>query len=114
MTEQRKIAEAFSGHRFRETYDQLAADITWDAVGGGVTVGRDAVIELCEGTLRELADTTTTFDRFLVVDGVDAVAVDVVARYVDAAGVSVVSSCDIYEFRAGQVTRITSYTVEVV
>ena len=113
MTSQRSIAEAFSAHRFRETYDALAEDIRWVAVGGDDTEGKDAVIGACEGTLRALAETTTTFDRVLVVDGGDAIAVDVMGRYVDAAGVSVVASCDIYEFRSGLVSRITSYAVDV-
>lgn len=52
--------------------------------------------------------------RFLVIAGDEAVAVDVVARYTDADGsATTVASCDLYEFDEGQVTTITSYTVEV-
>ena len=75
---------------------------------------REALIEVCETTLRELAKGTAQFERFVVVAEDDAAAVDAVGRYVDADGeVSVVSSCDVYEFRDGAVTSITSYTVEV-
>ena len=47
-------------------------------------------------------------------DGGDTVAVDAVGRYVDATGAAAaVSSCDIFEFRAGLVHQITPCTVEV-
>ena len=114
MGAQREIAEAFSSHRCAETYDSLAPDVRWVAIGNGVTEGRDAVVEVCEGTLRALVDTTTEFLRFVVADGGDTIAVDAVGRYVDATGAATaVASCDIFEFRNGQVRRITSYTVEV-
>ena len=110
----RDIAAAFSGHRFRETYDHLAPDIVWVAAGGSTTEGKDGVISTCEETLAELADTTTEFTRFLTVADDDAAAVDVIGRYTDlAGGTSTVASCDIYEFRDNLVTRITSYTVEI-
>jgi SnoaL-like domain len=113
VTNQRDIAEAFSSHRFRETYAAIAPDVRWVSVGGGITEGKDAVVEVCESMLLELTDTTTDFGRFLIVDGGDTVAVDAVGNYVDAAGVSVISSCDLYEFRDEQLTTITSYTVDV-
>ena len=114
MTTPREVAEAFSGHRFRETYGALAEDVRWIAVGEGELTGRDAVVEACEATLRELASGTAEFTRFVVVGDSDVAAVDVIARYTDADGeLSVVSSCDIYEFRDGLVTTITSYAVEL-
>ena len=116
MTTPRETAEAFSGHRFHDAYAALSPDVRWTAVGEGVVTGRQAVVDACEATLAELATTTTDFSRFVVVADPDgtAVAVDVVARYVDADGTtSVVSSCDIYEFSDGQVTAITSYAVEL-
>ena len=115
MTTPRETAEAFSGHRFRDAYAALAADVRWTAVGEGVLSGRQAVVDACEATLAELATTAVDVTRFVVVADPDgsAAAVDVVARYVDADGsTSVVSSCDIYEFADGQVTTITSYAVE--
>jgi ketosteroid isomerase-like protein len=57
---------------------------------------------------------TTTFPRFVVVAAGSTAAVDVIARYEGTDGsVSVVSSCDVYEFRDGLVAAITSYTVEL-
>ena len=110
----RDVAEAFSGHRFRDTYDHLAADVVWVSAGGGTTRGRDAVVAVCEHTLAELAGSTTDFTRFVSVADADAAAVDVVGRYTSPEGeISVVASCDIYEFRDDLVSQITSYTVEV-
>ena len=114
MSTPREFAEAFSGHRFREVYDALAPDVRWISVGQGTLTGRDAVVEACEDTLGELASGTAEFQRFVVVAGTDAAAVDAIGRYVDADGeVSLVSSCDIYEFRDGLVAAITSYAVEL-
>jgi hypothetical protein len=54
------------------------------------------------------------FTRFVVVADDATAAVDVVGRYVDAdGGVSVVSSCDVYEFTGGLLTTLTSYAVEL-
>ena len=95
MSTPREIAEAFSGHRFREAYAALAPDVRWNSVGEGAVTGREAVVEACEA-------------------GTDVAAVDVIGRYTDAAGeVTRVSSCDVYEFRDGLVSSITSYAVEL-
>ncbi len=76
MSTPREIAEAFSGHRFREVYAALAPEIRWIAVGEGALTGRDAVVEACEATLSELASGTAEFTRFVVIAGADAAAVD--------------------------------------
>ena len=115
MPTPREIAEAFSGHRFADAYPALAPDVRWTAVGQGVLNGRQAVVDACEATLAGLSGATTQSLRFVVVgEGDDAVAVDAIGRYVDGdGGVSVVSSCDIYEFTEGALTTITSYAVEL-
>lgn len=111
---QRETAEAFSGHRFAEAYGQLAEDVRWVLVGADVLHGRAAVRDACEATAAELTQTTTELLRFLSVDGGNVVAVDVIGRYTAPDGtVSLVSSCDLYEFTGGQVATITSYTVEL-
>lgn len=110
----RDLAEAFSSHRFRDTYDHLAVDVTWVSVGGSITRGREAVVAVCEGTLVELAGTTTEFTRFRSVADTATAAVDVVGRYTAAdGGTSTVASCDIYEFDGDSIARITSYAVEL-
>ncbi|SNS83174.1 Limonene-1,2-epoxide hydrolase [Geodermatophilus saharensis] len=113
MTAPREVAEAFSRHRFRDVYPVLAPDVVWTAVGSRRTVGRDAVVGLCEQTLAALAGTRVEFTRFVLVADGDAAACDVVARYTDPGGTSVVASCDVYEFRDGALAVITSYDVEL-
>jgi hypothetical protein len=114
MSTIRDTAEAFSAHRFEEAFGHLADDARWVLVGGGTVEGRDAIVAACRDTAAALAGATTTFERFVVVAGADAVAVDVVARYRDETGsTSVVSSCDIYEFDADVLRTITSYAVEL-
>lgn len=114
MTTPRQTAEAFSGHRFAETYDALAPDVRWANLGAGLLTGRDAVVAACESTLAGLSTTTTEPLRTVVIAEGDAVAVDAVSRYVDADGATtVVSSCDLYAFEDGLVTSITSYAVEL-
>ena len=114
MASHREVAEAFSGHRFADAYPALADDVRWVLVGEDTITGRQAVIDACESTLAELSTATTEFLRFVVIAEGEAVAVDAVGRYVDAqGGASVVSSCDLYAFRDGLITSITSYTVEL-
>ena len=111
-----RIAEAFSGHRFTETYDHLAADVRWVLAGQVSSEGRDGVIEACRASAAELAKLESVeFSRFVSVGGDRVAAVDAIGRYVSVDGsVSVVSSADIYEFDGeGQVTTITSYAVEL-
>ena len=111
-----EIAEAFSSHRFGETYDHLAADVRWVLPGQGAIEGKAAVVETCDSSAAEMAQLASVeFTRFVSVAGDRAAAVDAVARYESPDGsVSVVSSADIYEFDGeGRVTTITSYAVEL-
>lgn len=113
-THLRAVAEAFSGHRFRDIYDSLAPEVEWVSVGGSTVHGRDAVIAVCEDTLTDLATTATEFTRFCSVADDYTAAVDVVGRYTTADGdLSLVASCDIYEMIDGHLIRITSYAVEL-
>ncbi len=110
----RRVAEAFSGHRFAEAYPALADDVRWELVGQDVLVGRQAVVDACEATLAELGAGSAEFLRFVVVADGERVAVDTVARYTDADGqVGLVSSCDVYEFRDDRLITVRSYGVEL-
>jgi ketosteroid isomerase-like protein len=114
MNTPREIAEAFSRHRFREVYASLSDDIVWTSRGGGPPIhSRSAVVDACEASLSDLASTAVDFRRVVVAADDRAAAVDVVARYVDGDEVSVVSSCDVYEFQDGAVVAITTYAVEL-
>jgi ketosteroid isomerase-like protein len=111
-----EIAEAFSGHRFAETYDHLAPDVEWVLPGQERIEGREAVVAACTSAAAEMAQLAgTEFSRFVSVADGQVAAVDAVGHYVSRdGGVSVVSSADIYEFDgAGRVTTITSYAVEL-
>ncbi|MFD4422059.1 nuclear transport factor 2 family protein [Agromyces sp. NPDC058484] len=112
MTE--KIACAFSSHRFEVALPHLADDVVWTLVGSDPLIGLKAVKKACERTVAELAGVTTEFQRQRTVVGEDSVAVDSLARYTDAAGgVSVVASCDVYDFDGGRITEIVSYNIEI-
>jgi ketosteroid isomerase-like protein len=108
-----KIARAFSSHRFEVALPHLADDVVWTLVGSDPLIGRKAVKKACERTAKDLAGVTTEFQRFRTVVGEDSVVVDSLARYTDAAGdVSIVASCDVYDFDDERITEIVSYTVE--
>ena len=109
-----KIASAFSSHRFDVAVPHLADDVVWTLVGSDPLIGRKAVKKACERTASELADVTTEFQRFRTVVGDESVVVDSLARYTEAGGdVSIVASCDIYDFADGRITEIVSYNVEL-
>jgi len=113
MSLHRTVAEAFSGHRFTETYPHLAEDVIWVARGESTTLGRDAVIAACEAASVELATMNTDFLTFRTVDGGDTIVVETVGRYVDTDGTSCVASCDLYTFAHGRLARIVSYAVDI-
>lgn len=109
-----EIAQAFSSHRFEVALPYLADDIVWSLVGDEPVLGRDAVEKLCRKSAVELSEVTTEFQRFRTVVGDDSVVVDSLARYTgDGGDVSVVASCDIYDFVDGRVTELVSYTIEI-
>lgn len=114
QTSTQDIAEAFSSHRFSETYPHFASDIRWTNIGTAPLVGREAVLAACEASLAEMEGVTTEFERFRSIVGADSVVVDSLARYTNPDGqVFVVASCDIYDFVDGALAEITSYVAEV-
>ena len=109
-----KIARAFSSHRFELALPHLADDVIWTVVGADPLVGLKQVKKAIERTGKYLADVTTEFQRFRTVVGDESVVVDSLARYTEAGGdVSIVASCDIYDFADGRITEIVSYNVEL-
>ena len=93
----KRIAEAFSGHRFAETYDHLAADVRWVLPGQALIEGKSAVIDACDSSAAQMAHLKSTeFSRFVSVADDRVAAIDAIGRYVSADGsVSVVSSADV-------------------
>ncbi|WP_188744181.1 nuclear transport factor 2 family protein [Agromyces bauzanensis] len=113
-TEIEKIARAFSSHRFDQAVPHLTDDVVWTRVGEKPLIGRKAVKKACERTAADLAGVTTEFQRFRTVVGDESVAVESLARYTGADGdVSIVASCDVYDFDEERVTEIVSYLVEL-
>jgi ketosteroid isomerase-like protein len=109
-----KIARAFSSHRFEFALPHLTDDVVWTLVGAEPLIGRKAVKKACERAGADLANVTTEFQRFRTVVGDESVVVDSLARYTtDGGDVSIVASCDIYDFDDGRITEIVSYTVEL-
>jgi hypothetical protein len=116
VADTQKIAEAFSGHRFAEAHEHLAPDVRWVLLDHDAIEGKDAVVAACDSSAAEMTELASVeFSRFDSVAGDRVAVVDAEARYESPDGnVSVVSSADIYEFnRAGLVTTITSYAVEL-
>jgi hypothetical protein len=113
MPTDRDVAEAFSRHRFEDTYASLAQDVEWNQVGEEVLRGRAAVIDACDESAEELADVATTFTRFRVIETPGCVVVDSEAEYAAENEVSTVASCDIYDFTDGRLSAITSYAIEL-
>ncbi len=76
--------------------------------------GKEKVIAVCRESAAYLTGVTTDFVKFRTVVTDDCVVVDSVADYTDKEErTSRVASCDIYDLTGGEVSEITSYTVEV-
>jgi SnoaL-like domain len=109
-----QIAEAFSRHDFEASYPYLADDIRWNIVGERLVEGKENVISVCRESAEYLTGVTSDFRRFRKVITDDCVVVDSVAEYTDKEGEqSRVASCDLYGFTNGNVSEITSYTVDL-
>ena len=68
----------------------------------------------CEQSSEELAQATTTCNRFRTVISENCVVVESEVEYVNHVNQSsVVASCDIYDFSNDQLEQITSYTIEL-
>ena len=109
-----QIAEAFSGHRFADTYPHLASDVRWVQIGGPTLHGREAVMSACEASAGELVGVTTTFRTFRSIAdaAAGAVVVESLADYVDPDGqTSTVACCDVYDFADERLVTITSYNL---
>ncbi len=109
-----QIARAFSGHRFEETYDLIAADANWILVWHACLEGRDAIIDACRGTAADNVGGETTWLRFVSTGTGEFVAVDAICRYRGPGGGlhrAVVRHID--EFDGELITTITTYAVEL-
>jgi hypothetical protein len=109
-----QIAEAFSSHNSAATFPYLSEIITWNMVGNKMIEGKQNVIDTCHQSAEYLATVVTKFTKFKVVASDNCVVIDSVADYMDEQQeVSTVSSCDIYAFKNGLISEITSYCIEL-
>ena len=109
-----QIAHAISGHDFQRAYPYLADDVLWNQVGEARLSGKGEVIGAFERSAAYLAGVATDFHQFRSLVASDWVVIESLASYTDEAGaVSMVASCDIYDFRAGKLSAMSSYNVEV-
>jgi hypothetical protein len=109
-----QIAEAFSRHRFAETYPYLDNDIRWTLVGDRQLLGREEVVKTCEDSAEYLARVTTKFSRFRILNCTECVVIDSLAEYIVQNGRSSgIAACDIYDFADGRLYEISSYNIEL-
>ena len=109
-----EIARAISGHRFDVAYPYLEDDVSWTLVGHGSARGEGGIHRRLRGDPRGAGRGIHGVPPFRVLVGEDWVVIDSLADYsaVDAP-TSTVASCDIYRFRDGRVTELTSYNIEL-
>jgi hypothetical protein len=109
-----QIAEAFSGHNSTATFPYLSETVTWNMVGDKTLEGKQNVMDTCHQSAEYLATVATKFSKFKVVVSDNCIVIDSVADYVDnQQEVSTISSCDIYAFKNGLISEITSYCIEL-
>lgn len=109
-----QTAHAFSGHHFDDAVPYLAEDATWTIVGAEALTGKQAIVAMCVATTAHLSNVSTNFAQFKTISAEDCVVIDSVAEYTDPDGKkSIVASCDLFGFRAGQITQIRSYNIEL-
>jgi hypothetical protein len=109
-----QIAEAFSKHDFEITYPFISDNIQWLMVGGENTIGKESVLKTCKQSSDYLKTVKTIFSKFLVLESDEYITIDSISEYIDQEkNISKVASCDIYKFKQGQLTAITSYCIEL-
>ena len=100
------VAEAFCRQRFADTYAFLDDDVEWRIVGTETLQGKDAVIARCEQSAADLAQLSTTFHEFRVIEADGHAVVESLADYAGAAGTFRVASCDLFDFADGRIAGI--------
>lgn len=108
----KQISEEFSKGNFEFSFIFLAEDILWNLVGDKVLKGKDSVIDFCKKTAEYFKQVDTIFSTNNIIADDDFVAIDGTAIFTNSDNKSThVSSCDIYRFKEGLLTEITSYCI---
>ena len=107
-----QISEAFSNGNFEFTFPFLADDIEWNIVGERILTGKEKVINFCNETAAYFASVTTVFITENVIIGNDVIAINGKGTFTTKeAKITNVSSCDVYDFKEGELKKITSYCI---
>jgi len=113
------IASAFVHHEFSVAYPYFSDDVTWSLVGSVRFDGPAAVQSHCAASSAYLESVTTTFVGFSVMRGPDYVVVESEATYAEPTYAeptgrsSAVASSDVFRFRDGLISSISSYNIEL-
>ena len=109
-----QIAEAFCSHRFAETFPYMADEIKWNVIGREELIGREAVITQCDKAVKFLETVSTTSLKLKIYHAETRVIVEGAAQFQDKENqTSSVASCDVFQFSDGQLTKITSYVIDL-
>ena len=112
MKNQKKRAILFSEGNFREVTSYLAKDAVWHVYEESQTIaGKEAIIAFGRQIANYFASVATQFETYGSLEEVNRVAVYGKATFIrDGRTVSVVHSCDLYEFNEAElITQIHSY-----
>jgi hypothetical protein len=110
---QKQISLAFSGGNFEFAYPYLADDVFFNIVGEELVSGKQAVIDFCTKTASYFTQVTTKFGLDNMIADENCVAINGTAEfYVEKDNrTNYISSCDMYKFKDGMLTEITSYCI---
>lgn len=109
----REIAQAFSNGQFEKCFDYLTDHTTWNTPGEQFLTGRKEIEPFCKNIATYFSNITTDFKQISVIENDHCLAINGTAEFIrDGKRVSLVSSCDIYEFgEDNKIVSINSYCI---
>lgn len=112
MKTNKEIATLFSGGKFNEVADNLAADVEWNIYENDMNIkGKEAVLEFCKKVAAYFESVTTKFEMFGMLEEGGKIAIYGHAAFIkEGKTVNTVNSCDVYEFdESSAIKNICSY-----
>ncbi len=108
-----QIAEAFCSYRYTEIFPCMADGIKWNIIGTDEFVGRETVIAQCNNAAKFLETVSPTITKQKIHRAEACVIVEGAAQFRDRDNqISMVASCDIFQFSDGRLVEITSYVID--
>ena len=109
-----QIAEAFCNYRFAVTYPYMADEIKWNMIGREELIGREAIIDHCNKSVKFLETVSSTITKLKTYRVANCVIVEGAAQFQDKEDqTSSVASCDVFQFSDGRLVEITSYVIDL-